>query len=500
MSASTAALNLDALAAGVAALALAPALAPASILSLLHAEHTHGRGLLGCFTQREASALRLVCRELRREVDAFDWPSEVKDISILAERLSSADQRVLLRAAKGFRQILSVARRPPIGRVVDAGVVPRLVELLASANPRIQSEAGWALSNVAAGSSQRTATVIAAGAVPPFVQLLDSPDMEVREQAVWALANIAGDGAIARDLVIASGAIAPLLRSLAPPASATIVQKIAWLMANLCRIRPFPDVALTAPLLPALSRLVTSSTDTETLTEALKALSGLSDDDGDGERLQFFVDSGVPIAHIVALLDHALNSVVSRALRIISNLGSGNNFQTQLTLDAGALAAVQRLLSHADKDIRREACFYVSNVCAGTVLQIQIVIDAHFVPFLIQLVSDPDLQVRREALWALSNAITGGDAEPIAQLVSGGVIPVLCEALKNSDPKLQCTAVAGLGGILRLAPPEPPDAPPLYKLALEEAGVREALMQLAVQLAHPAHDEATQLLDEYFSS
>jgi len=46
---------------------------PSSILSILGAEHSHSRGILGFFSTKEARALRLICREFRDEVTNFKW-------------------------------------------------------------------------------------------------------------------------------------------------------------------------------------------------------------------------------------------------------------------------------------------------------------------------------------------------------------------------------------------------------------------------------------------
>lgn len=92
------------------------------------------------------------------------------------------------------RKMLSREKNPPLKLIVDAGLTPRLVELLKSSlHPRLQFEAAWALTNIASGASELTRAVVDGGAIQPLVELLSSPHMTVCEQAVWALGNIAGE-------------------------------------------------------------------------------------------------------------------------------------------------------------------------------------------------------------------------------------------------------------------------------------------------------------------
>jgi importin subunit alpha-2 len=90
--------------------------------------------------------------------------------------------------------MLSQERNPPLKVMVEAGLIPRLVELLKPpVPPHLQFEAAWALTNIASGTSEQTRAVVEGGAIPPLTELLSSPHATVCEQAVWALGNIAGE-------------------------------------------------------------------------------------------------------------------------------------------------------------------------------------------------------------------------------------------------------------------------------------------------------------------
>ena len=600
----------------VSSFALAGGDGPSTLLSHLGAEHSHGRGLLGFFSRRAACALALVCGELRREVAAFQkWPPAEEDLPIIARELASEDARLLARAAETLRRLTMVKGSQPSDAVVRAGVVPRLVELLArdatprlqcdaawslsniasftsdnkatvinagavpalvrllgspdadvhaqavwalgniaadivlpiiarelasedarllartadmlrrllsfdrspaldatvragvlprlvellarDATPRLQLEAAWALTNIAGGTSANTESVINAGAVPALVRLLDSPDADVREQAVWALGNIAGGSVRTRDVVIAAGVIPPLLRCLAPHSKDSCIRNTAWAISNLCRGKPLPAPAVVAPLLPMLSALITS-TDSEVLTDSLWALSYLTD--GDESRRQAFLEAGA-ISRVVALLDHASLMVVTPALRTIGYVDTGDDLQKQIALSEGALVPVARLLLHPRENIRKEACWLVSNVCSGTVPQIEAVINANIVPLLITLMSHGEADVSREACWALSNATAGGSADQIARLVNYGIIPPLKEMLTRADPRAHDVAIEGLVNILWDLPPPSPTAPTSYRQRMVDAGVPAALEDLVASVHTPqlVLDKAKALLAANFA-
>ncbi|CAK0860626.1 unnamed protein product [Prorocentrum cordatum] len=231
------------------------------------------------------------------KLDDFVNPGEVQEILMVASLVPRLDPDRLpidqLDALKGMimsdsveyqldgvthvRKLIST-EDPPLQRIIDMDIVPRLVQLTGEPDdttPAVQYESLWALTNIAAGSSNETRVVVDAGALLACRRILEEPPSdEVLEQAIWAIGNIAGDSSVFRDAAHEAGVVEPLLRVLERDLQdrPSLLQQGAWALSNLCRFKPPPDVELLAPALPVLARLL-SQENPEVQTDAAWATS-----------------------------------------------------------------------------------------------------------------------------------------------------------------------------------------------------------------------------------
>eukprot|EP00397_Hematodinium_sp_SG-2012_P004326 GEMP01004337.1.p1 GENE.GEMP01004337.1~~GEMP01004337.1.p1 ORF type:complete len:517 (-),score=127.71 GEMP01004337.1:2509-4059(-) len=349
-------------------------------------------------------------------------------------------------ASQTIRKQLSIENLPPIQQVIDTGVVPDFINLLSTNRADIQFEAAWALTNIASGTHEQTHVVIQAGAVPVFVRLLEEATTdEVKDQAVWALGNIAGDSAGCRDLVLQFGALEPVA-ALCRVDKQSMQRNATWTLSNFCRGKPAPNLLVIKPALRTLT-LLAHSKDVDVLTDTCWALSYFTE--GDPQRIAALLESGV-LRRIVDLLGHSSSSVQVPALRVIGNVVTGNDDQTQTAIQCGCLPALRNLIQHTKKTIRKEACWAISNITAGNARQIQEVIVADLIPPLLQLLKEADFDVKKEVCWAISNASSGGTAEQVHTIVTNGAIPPLVEILATRDTKLLPVVLEALQNILKI--------------------------------------------------
>ena len=335
--------------------------------------------------------------------------------------------------------------------------------------------------------------------MPIFVQLLASPIDDVREQAVWALGNIAGDSPRCRDLVLANGALAPLMDQLKDASKMSMLRNATWTLSNFCRGKPQPEFAQVKLALPALARLIHSS-DEEVLTDACWALSYLSD--GSNDKIQEVINSGV-CRRLVELLVHPSASVLVPALRTVGNIVTGDDMQTQIIINCGALPCLLNLLTTSHKkSIKKEACWTISNITAGTKEQIQCVVDTGIIQPLVHLLATAEFDIKKEAAWALSNATSGGSHDQIRFLVSAGCIKPLCDLLVCSDARIITVALEGLENILKVGEAEKELAGPAgvnpYANLVDEAEGLDKIEGLQSHSNEDIYEKAVALLEHYF--
>ncbi|KAL9643891.1 hypothetical protein ABK040_013302 [Willaertia magna] len=374
---------------------------------------------------------------------------EKNNLQKILEALQSNDINLQLDGAVQVRKLLSMEKNPPIDDVLESGILPILVNFLSfNAQPLLQFESVWAITNIASGKSFHTETVVNSGVVPTLIKLLQSPCDDVVEQSIWALGNIAGDSSKFRDYVLKLGALQPLLQIIANNPKITILRNAAWTLSNFCRGKPAPEKSLVSPSLPVLAHLLYHS-DEEIVCDTTWALSYYSD--GTNDKIQDVIDSGV-CRRLIELLLHRSNSIVTPALRTVGNIVTGDDLQTQIVINMGVLPSLQHLLSSSKTSIRKETCWMISNIVGGSRSQIQSVIDSNIIPSILKLISKngEDTNVKKEAMWIMNNLFAGGSKEQIDYAIKLECMITIIDLLENSkDVKILGIVLESMKSLLK---------------------------------------------------
>lgn len=419
----------------------------------------------------------------------------------IIQKMLSNDLSEQLNGSIALRQLLSKEDNPPIRQVLDSGILPRLIEFIGVNQPdQLQHEASWAITNLCSGSSEDTARVVNANILPPMVQLIDSNNIDVKEQAIWCISNIAGDSPEHRDMCVKIGVIAKLLDCFELNKT-SLTKTCIWTLSNMCRGKSARhNWPIISSALPAISKLIYSM-DVDILGDALWTLSYISD--GDDTVIETVLKYNVA-SRLVQLLNHSFTQVQTPALRTVGNLLTGSDMFTQTLLAARVLEPLANLLSSQKEHLRKEACWCFSNILAGTLQQAKEVISIGIVPKLLEIIETDTDRVKKEALWCICNACAAGNLDPeiIRYLVANGVIKTFCEQLTSMDVKNILLVLDSIEQILKIGEADK-EAHQLvlneYASLFEQFGGADTIFNLQSHESSEVYQKAFNIVDKYFS-
>ncbi|XP_022856301.1 importin subunit alpha-2-like [Olea europaea var. sylvestris] len=152
-------------------------------------------------------------------------------LPVLQRLVHSNDEEVLTDACWAL-SYLSDGTNDKIQAVIEAGVCPRLVELLLHPSPSVLIPALRTVGNIVTGDDLQTQCVIDHGALPCLSSLLTHHHKKsIKKEACWAISNITAGNREQIQAVIAAGLIGPLV-NLLQTAEFEIKKEAAWAISN----------------------------------------------------------------------------------------------------------------------------------------------------------------------------------------------------------------------------------------------------------------------------
>eukprot|EP00903_Cladosiphon_okamuranus_P005981 g5903.t1 len=362
-----------------------------------------------------------------------------------AKAILCDDKQLQIRSLRWLRVVLSLSENPPAKEVVEAGLLPRLVDFLRQSDcQELRPEALCALTNIA--STKFTKAVASEPlTLPTLMALLASPDLNLREQSAWCVGNIAADGVEMRDLVLNAGVLEPLLASLSPPQQGStrtptptsFMRTGTWALNNLCRRLPPPPLSVVLPIIDTLRPLLeaANTTDAEILIDAGWALYHITRAGSD--RIDAVLSAGM-LSMMPDMILHDNAQVVRPAIRAMDNLACSSAAYRGALIEAGVLDPLVETLGNDSPKVRADALRLLSCMAAGSPDQVTAVVSTPDVlPSVVTELEEGNALCRKEAAWVFLNMCECGH-EPHATIVPGivgnGGVSAVCRNLEvDSD-------------------------------------------------------------------
>ncbi|XP_070506955.1 importin subunit alpha-3-like [Chironomus tepperi] len=302
--------------------------------------------------------------------------------------------------------------------------------LICHGNEKLQTEAAWIFTNIAAGSTAQTQIVVDSGVTPLLINLLSSTNIELVEQCIWALGNIIGDSHEYRDLMIEQGILSPLLSYVRDGFSVSFQRTLVWVFVNLVRCRECQlSVEIVRDIVPKLCELATRR-DTPTKIDALWALTFLADC-GD-EYIQLMIETDI-VAIVMPMLTSFSQKLQVTAMRFLGNIATGTDAQTQVILDHGVLNNMRFALMHQNRNLRRVALWSLSNITIGTMAQAQAVYQSGLLAIIVDNLHHDDDKIVKEAILTVRNLINSGTPEQMLEIIDCRAVNLIFNLIMSND-------------------------------------------------------------------
>jgi importin subunit alpha-2 len=141
-------------------------------------------------------------------------------------------------------------------------------------------------------------------------------------------------------------------------------------LKNLCNDnKSAAECSKIEPALPVLAVLINNQ-DEEIIADACWSLSYLTNNPNG--IIQEIIELNV-CGRLVELLKHSSFEVVQPVLRVVGNIVTGDDAQTQVILDCNVSCCLLKLFDSSKESIRKEACWTISNIAAGNRDQLQVI-------------------------------------------------------------------------------------------------------------------------------
>ncbi|XP_078436532.1 importin subunit alpha-1a-like [Wolffia australiana] len=243
--------------------------------------------------------------------------------------------------------------------------LPVLIQLIHSNDEEVLTDACWALSYLSDGTNDKIQGVIEAGVCPRIIELLLHPSPSVLIPALRTVGNIVTGNDYQTQFIIDSQALPCLLNLLTNHHKKSIKKEACWTISNITagnkdQIQAVINGEIIGPLIHLLQ-----TGEFEIKKEAAWAISNATSG-GTHEQIKFLVGQGCikPLCDLLICPDPRIVTVCLEGLENILKVGEadknlgltgGVNVYAQAIDDADGLEKIENLQSHDNTEIYEKA-------------------------------------------------------------------------------------------------------------------------------------------------
>lgn len=126
---------------------------------------------------------------------------------------------------------ITEADKSQVDDVLKLNILPRLMEIIDSRNPVLQTPALRTIGNIVAGNDEQTQACIDAKIMPRLCLLLDSENTNLKKEAAWAISNIAA-GKPEQIQLILDFELVEVLMQYIESSTVEVKKECAWAICN----------------------------------------------------------------------------------------------------------------------------------------------------------------------------------------------------------------------------------------------------------------------------
>lgn len=314
------------------------------------------------------------------------------------QKINSNEYPLELEGVITIRKMLS-ARSPPCREVVEANILPSLLEMSCTRPEKFTHEVSWMICNIAAGDSNCVKYLLRINVLDFLNRHFNLASSEMKDQIFWTLGNIAADGKQCQSAIFLSPIFHKVLKhieTLTKPADKNLV----WAVSNLSHITPDPEFPYTPLLENFFIKTLIESTNQEILIDACWGLFYIT------ESSKFAsIYTNKILKRIIELMTHFCISLSYSSTRIIGNIVMKTKHSWVVLKELGIVDVICALLDHNMKNVKKEALGILSNLCSEGSDVVSFVRSKGVYEKLLGKLACEEQDIKCEIIWTIANSV-----------------------------------------------------------------------------------------------